>query len=182
MTLLAGRDTPAVPEARSYRGRWFDENFKKNGREDSRGPNASGRSQRAEAIAAKCAGKTGSIEEEKKPTTQIAPLLYDLTTLQREANSRFSLSARRTLQIAQTLYERHKVLTYPRTDSRYLPEDYIGNAKAVLTKFEDQELAAHAQKALAQGMGKTEQAHLQRRQGDRSPRHHSDGSLDEESR
>ena len=145
-----GRDIPAMPEARSYRGRWFDENFKKNDREDSR-PERIWERQRAEAIASKCAGKAGSIEEEKKPTTQIAPLLYDLTTLQRDANTRFSLSARRTLQIVQTLYERHKVLTYPRTDSRYLPEDYVNNAKAALTKFEDQELAAHAQKALAKG-------------------------------
>ena len=148
--VIAGRDTPAVPEARSYRGRWFDENFKKNDREDSR-PERLWERQRAEAIASKCAGKTGSIEEERKPTTQVAPLLYDLTTLQRDANTRFSLSARRTLQIVQTLYERHKVLTYPRTDSRYLPEDYIGNSKAALTKFEDQELASHAQKALAKG-------------------------------
>ena len=148
--VIAGGDTPAMPEARSYRGRWFDENFKKNDREDSR-PERLWESARADAIASKCAGKTGSIEEERKPTTQVAPLLYDLTTLQRDANARFSLSARRTLQIVQTLYERHKVLTYPRTDSRYLPEDYIGNAKAVLTKFEDQELASHAQKALARG-------------------------------
>ena len=148
--VIAGGDTPAMPEARSYRGRWFDENFKKNDREDSR-PERLWESARADAIASKCAGKTGSIEEERKPTTQVAPLLYDLTTLQRDANARFSLSARRTLQIVQTLYERHKVLTYPRTDSRYLPEDYIGNAKAVLTKFEDQELALHAQKALAKG-------------------------------
>ena len=146
------------------------------------GPERIWERQRAEAIASKCAGKAGSIEEEKKPTTQVAPLLYDLTTLQRDANTRFSLSARRTLQIVQTLYERHKVLTYPRTDSRYLPEDYIGNAKAVLTKFEDQELARARAKGAGQGMGKTEQAHLQRLQGDRPPRHHSDRSLDEESR
>jgi DNA topoisomerase III len=148
--VIAGNDAPAAPEARSYRGRWFDETFKKNDREDSR-PERIWERQRAETIASKCAGKPGSIEEEKKPTTQVAPLLYDLTTLQREANTRFSLSARRTLQIVQTLYERHKVLTYPRTDSRYLPEDYIGNAKAVLTKFEDQDLAGHAKTALAKG-------------------------------
>jgi DNA topoisomerase-3 len=91
------------------------------------------------------------IEEEKKPTTQASPLLYDLTTLQREANSRFGLSARRTLQLAQALYEKHKVLTYPRTDSRYLPEDNLGEVKARFTKFEDPSLATHAQKALAQG-------------------------------
>ena len=148
--VLGGEGSPPSREARSYRGRWFDENFKKNGGEDAR-PERIWEKQRAEAIAVKCAGKTGTIEEEKKPTTQIAPLLYDLTTLQREANARFSLSARRTLQIVQALYERHKVLTYPRTDSRYLPEDYLGNAKAVLTKFENPELGAHAQKALAKG-------------------------------
>ena len=70
--------------------------------------------------------------------------------MQRDANTRFSLSAPHTPDRAD-LYERHKVLTYPRTDSRHLPEDYIGNAKAVLTKFEDQQLGAHAQKALAKG-------------------------------
>jgi DNA topoisomerase III len=148
--VLASEGLPSLQEARSYRGRWFDENFKKNGSEDTR-PERIWDRQHAEAIAAKCAGKPGTIEEEKKPTTQIAPLLYDLTTLQREANARFSLSARRTLQVVQALYERHKVLTYPRTDSRYLPEDYLGNAKAVLTKFENPELGAHAQKALAHG-------------------------------
>ncbi len=147
--VLAAEGSPPS-KARSYRGRWFDENFKKNGGEDAR-PERIWEKQRAEAIAAQCAGRPGTIEEEKKPTTQIAPLLYDLTTLQREANARFSLSARRTLQIVQALYERHKVLTYPRTDSRYLPEDYLGNAKAVLTKFENPELGAHAQQALANG-------------------------------
>ncbi|MGY8690963.1 MAG: DNA topoisomerase, partial [Verrucomicrobiales bacterium] len=63
------------------------------------------------------------------------PQLYDLTTLQREANSRFGFSAKNTLGIAQALYEKHKVLTYPRTDSRYLPEDYIQQTQQVLSKF-----------------------------------------------
>ena len=136
--------------AGQYRGRWFDEKFKK-------GDDEQGRAERlwdkaaAEAIAAKAAGRTGTVEEEKKPTTQIAPQLYDLTTLQREANSRFGLSARRTLQLAQALYEKHKVLTYPRTDSRYLPEDNLGEVKARFTKFEDPSLATHAQKALKEG-------------------------------
>jgi DNA topoisomerase-3 len=137
-------------EAGSYRGRWFDEAFKKGADEDARAERLWDRD-RAEAIVARCAGKPGTIEEEKKPATQIAPLLYDLTTLQREANSRYSLSARRTLQIVQALYEKHKVLTYPRTDSRYLPEDYVGNVKAVFTKFDDPGLAEHARKALAAG-------------------------------
>ncbi len=60
-----------------------------------------------------------------KPSTTASPGLYDLTTLQREANSRFGFSAKTTLGLAQALYEKHKVLTYPRTDSRYLPEDYL---------------------------------------------------------
>jgi DNA topoisomerase-3 len=137
-------------EAGSYRSRWFDEKFKKGAEEDTRAERIWDKTQ-AEAIVEKCAGKIGTIEEEKKPATQAAPQLYDLTTLQREANSRYSLSARRTLQIAQALYEKHKVLTYPRTDSRYLPEDYVGNVKAAFTKFEDISLSEHARKALSQG-------------------------------
>jgi DNA topoisomerase III len=148
--VVPAEGSPPADPARSYRGRWFDEKFNRNGGEDAR-PERIWERRRAEAIVEKCAGKRGLIEEEKKASSQISPLLYDLTTLQREANSRFSLSARRTLQIVQALYERHKVLTYPRTDSRYLPEDYLGSVKAVLTKFESPELATHAQKALAQG-------------------------------
>ena len=87
---------------------------------------------RAQALVAKCAGRPGEVTEESKPTTQGAPLLYDLTSLQREANSRFGLSARTTLSLAQSLYEKHKALTYPRTDSRALPEDYIGTVKATM--------------------------------------------------
>src|SRR5439155_26145714 len=68
---------------------------------------------------------------------QIAPQLYDLTSLQREANSRFGFSAKRTLQIAQALYERHKAITYPRTDSRALPEDYMPTVKSTLGKLDN---------------------------------------------
>src|SRR5205809_3512106 len=92
----------------------------------------------AEAIQRKCFGKEGVVElEEKKPSTQIAPQLYDLTSLQREANGRFGFSAKRTLQIAQALYERHKAITYPRTDSRALPEDYMPTVKAALSTLEN---------------------------------------------
>ena len=59
-------------------------------------------------------------------------MLYDLTSLQREANGRFGFSAKNTLGLAQALYEKHKALTYPRTDSRHLPEDYIGTVKETL--------------------------------------------------
>src|SRR5438874_1711820 len=92
----------------------------------------------AEAIQRKCSGKNGIVElEEKKPTTQVAPQLYDLTALQREANNRFGFSAKRTLQIAQALYEKHKVITYPRTDSRALPEDYLPTAISILGKSDN---------------------------------------------
>ncbi|MDB6173351.1 MAG: topoisomerase [Chthoniobacteraceae bacterium] len=136
--------------AGSYRGRWFDPTFKKGAEEEARAERIWDRAQ-AEAIKAKCDGKPGVIEEEKKPTSQAPPLLYDLTTLQREANSRFGFPAKMTLQIAQALYEKHKALTYPRTDSRYLPEDHLPTARHVMEEFVDPTLAVHAQKALNQG-------------------------------
>ena len=137
--------------AGSYRGRWFGEGFKKGDDEDAKAERIWDRAA-AEAIVAKCHGKPGVITEEKKPTSQVAPQLYDLTTLQREANSRFGLSAKRTLQIAQALYEKHKVLTYPRTDSRYLPDDNLPNVKKILAGIEPQDLAQHARYALDKGL------------------------------
>jgi DNA topoisomerase-3 len=110
-----------------YPGRWFDERFQK---PDAKEGDPDLRAERiwdvarAEAIRAKCLGRPGVVTEESKPTTQLSPLLFDLTSLQREANGRFGFSAKTTLALAQALYERHKVLTYPRTDSRHLPEDY----------------------------------------------------------
>src|SRR5579862_7937852 len=86
--------------AGEYRGRWFDPAFKKNGDEDLRAERIWERA-KAEEIQKKCQGKPGIIEEEKKPTTSASPLLYDLTTLQREANQRHGFPARMTLQIAQ---------------------------------------------------------------------------------
>ena len=94
-------------------------------------------SARAKAIVLKCLGKQGVVEEESKPTTQAPPLLYDLTSLQREANSRFGFSARTTLSLAQALYEKHKVLTYPRTDARALPEDYVSTVGQTLQQLEE---------------------------------------------
>ena len=90
---------------------------------------------RARALADKCVGKPGTVTEESKPTTQSPPLLYDLTSLQREANGRFGFPARMTLSLAQALYEKHKVLTYPRTDARALPEDYIATVKSTLEEL-----------------------------------------------
>jgi len=117
-----------------YRGRWFDEAFEKDKKAEDPDlrPERLWDAARAEAIRAKCLGKPGIVTEESKPTTQAPPLLYDLTSLQREANSRFGFSAKGTLSIAQALYEKHKVLTYPRTDSRALPEDYLATVKSTL--------------------------------------------------
>ena len=134
-------------KAGSYRGRWFDESFKKGADEDARAERLWDRA-RAEEIKAACMGQPGAVSEEKKPTTQAPPLLYDLTSLQREANGRHGFSARRTLQIAQQLYERFKALTYPRTDSRYLPEDNLSQARVVMGSFVDPGLSGHAEKAL----------------------------------
>jgi DNA topoisomerase-3 len=121
-------------EAGTYTGKWFDEKFVKPDKDGDAElkPERFWEKNRAEAIRDRCQGKPGIVTEESKPTTQLSPLLYDLTSLQREANGRFGFSASTTLKIAQTLYERHKVLTYPRTDSRALPEDYQNTVSNVM--------------------------------------------------
>ncbi|HYM48233.1 MAG TPA: DNA topoisomerase III, partial [Burkholderiaceae bacterium] len=118
-------------KAGTYEGRWFDPKFKKNDDADARAERLWDGA-KASAIAAACRAKTGTATEEAKPSTQLAPLLFDLTSLQREANSKFGFSAKTTLSIAQALYERHKVLTYPRTDSRALPEDYVATVRKTM--------------------------------------------------
>ena len=120
-------------KAGSYKGKWFDEGFKgKNDDEHARADRL-WEIARAEAIRAATQGKPGEVSEESKPETRMSPGLFDLTTLQREANARFGFSAKTTLSLAQALYEKHKVLTYPRTDSRCLPEDYLPTVKETLT-------------------------------------------------
>jgi len=121
--------------AGNYNGRWFDEKFSRAEDEQAKAERIWDKAT-AEAIKAKCLGKPGIVTEESKPTTSMSPLLYDLTSLQRDANSRFGFSAKNTLGLAQALYEKHKVLTYPRTDSRALPEDYIGTVKTTLAMLE----------------------------------------------
>jgi len=123
-------------QAGEYAGRWFDEKFSKKEGDDQLKQERVWDVKFAEAIKAKCLGKPGIVTEESKPTTSMSPALYDLTTLQREANGRFGFSAKNTLGLAQALYEKHKVLTYPRTDSRALPEDYINTVKDTLKMLE----------------------------------------------
>ncbi|MEO8718270.1 MAG: DNA topoisomerase III [Burkholderiales bacterium] len=134
-----------------YAGRWFDPEFKKD--EDSeRKAERLWQPSAADAIVAACRGKPGNVTEETKPTTQASPLLFDLTSLQREANGRFGFSARGTLSLAQSLYERHKVLTYPRTDSRALPEDYIPTVRKAMDMLsEDRDYAPFAKSVLKNG-------------------------------
>jgi DNA topoisomerase-3 len=88
--------------------------------------------QEASAIVAACEGQPGTITKlEKKEQREKAPMLYDLTTLQREANNRYGFSAKRTLGAAQRCYEEHKALTYPRTNSRYLTNDMVAEIKPI---------------------------------------------------
>src|SRR4051812_15287333 len=115
-----------------YQGRWLDTKFKKDETDPEKRAERLWSKAAAESIATACRGKQGSVTEESKPTTSMAPALFDLTSLQREANSRFGFSAKNTLGLAQALYEKHKVLTYPRTDSRHLPEDYLNTVSQTM--------------------------------------------------
>lgn len=119
-----------------YQGRWFDPKFKKESKDVVVDPEKKESRLWSEAAAASivaaCREKPGKVTEESKPSSQAAPQLFDLTSLQREANARFGFSAKNTLGLAQALYERHKVLTYPRTDSRALPEDYLPTVTSTL--------------------------------------------------
>jgi DNA topoisomerase III len=118
--------------AGEYAGKWFDEKFRKSDDDPDARADRLWDEARAQSIARACLGKPGDVSEESRPSTQIAPLLYDLTSLQREANGRFGFSARTTLSLAQALYEKHKVLTYPRTDARALPEDYLSTVRSTM--------------------------------------------------
>jgi DNA topoisomerase-3 len=137
--------------AGEYRGRWFDEKFSRDGAAEHDRAERLWEQAKAQAIRSRCLGRPGIIEEESKPSTQLSPLLFDLTSLQREANSRFGFSAKTTLSLAQALYEKHKVLTYPRTDSRALPEDYLGTVKATLEAMADTPYAGFAKHILKAG-------------------------------
>ena len=145
-------------QAGQYDGKWFDPRWKKNPDDAEQRADRLWNAADAEAIARACRGQPATVTEEAKPSSQSSPGLYDLTTLQREANGRFGFSAKTTLSIAQALYEKHKVLTYPRTDSRHLPEDYLAVVKKTFEMIADEdlpgplrELALHARKGLAEG-------------------------------
>ena len=121
-------------DGQTYSGTWFDPGFKAGDDDEARDDRIFDEA-RAQAIVAAVANKTGSAGETRKPSRESAPPLFDLTSLQREGNRRFSWSAKRTLGAAQRCYEQHKILTYPRTDSRCLPTDYRAVVDRVLASF-----------------------------------------------
>ncbi|MBL8532905.1 MAG: DNA topoisomerase III [Betaproteobacteria bacterium] len=141
-------------ESGHYDGKWFDESFERSSKSEDADVRADRIWDESKAllIAQKCTGKVGTVTEESKPSTQTPPLLYDLTSLQREANGRFGFSAKTTLSLAQALYEKHKVLTYPRTDSRALPEDYANTVKATLGMLSGEHTAGRSRTVEPSGL------------------------------
>ena len=134
--------------AGSYTGKWFNPSFQKQDQEPDARADRLWNEADAAAIVAACRGKSGSVSEESKPSTQAPPALFDLTSLQREANARFGFSAKNTLGLAQALYEKHKVLTYPRTDSKALPEDYLGVVQQTLEALSNYSPTGQAAKTI----------------------------------
>jgi DNA topoisomerase-3 len=137
MEILAHRPVPYwrilgtfAHQGQDYVGTWYDPKFKSHESEDEEEAEGSKDDRvfdeaKARAIADRIQGKPANASETRKPSREAAPFLFDLTSLQREANRRYGWSARRTLNAAQRCYEGHKILTYPRTDSRALPKDYV---------------------------------------------------------
>jgi len=122
-------------QGETYEGMWIREDFRKADDPDDRADRIWDKAQ-AEAVRARCKGKPGLATDKSRESREMPPTLFDLTTLQRESNKRFGYSARTTLSAAQALYERHKVLTYPRTDSKCLPEDYPPEVVRILGQLD----------------------------------------------
>ena len=138
-------------QAGRYPGKWFNPQWKKNPDDAEMRADRVWSSREAEDIANAARNQPAHVSEESKPTTQASGLLFDLTSLQREANGKFGFSAKTTLALAQSLYERHKALTYPRTDARALPEDYVPVARETFEMLANSgmaHLAPHARTAL----------------------------------
>jgi len=127
-------------QAGEYLGKWFDPHFKKGDDPEARADRVWS-AQQARQIADAVRGKPATVTEESKPSTQASPLLFDHTSLQREANGKFGFSAKTTLALAQALYEKHKAVTYPRTDARALPEDYLPTTRQTLAMLAESHMA-----------------------------------------
>lgn len=135
----------------TYRGTWFDAGAKSDGGEAR--PERIWDEARADEVAKACRGLRATAVNETVDPVKVAPQsLFDLTTLQREANRKYKFSAKHTLGIAQALYEKHKVLSYPRTDARALPDDYLDMAKQIMGTIKGPgTLGEHARAALERG-------------------------------
>jgi len=141
-------------QAGEYSGKWFDPQWHRNENDPEQRADRLWNEQQARAIADAVRNHHATVSEESRPSTQASPMLFDLTSLQREANSKFGFSAKTTLALAQSLYERHKALTYPRTDSRHLPEDYLVVVRQtfeMLAESDLKHLAPHAAAGLQNG-------------------------------
>ena len=141
-------------QAGAYSGKWFNPGHKANAEDKEIKEDRVWSLSEAQAIADAVRHQTAAVTEESKPSSKGSPGLFDLTTLQREANGRFGFSAKTTLSLAQSLYERHKALTYPRTDSKHLPEDYLPTVKETMQMLANSgmgHLAPFAKTAIAQG-------------------------------
>ena len=134
-----------------YTGKWIDPGFKKDPANEQARADRIWETTRAEEIVAACTGEPATVQETSKQSSQRSPQLFDLTSLQREANSRFGFSAKNTLTLAQALYERHKVLTYPRTDSRHLPEDYLKTVRETFQRQTEWRFGRFAAEGLEKG-------------------------------
>ncbi|MBK4738920.1 DNA topoisomerase 3 [Noviherbaspirillum pedocola] len=137
-------------QAGTYVAKWFNPNAKEEGEEGL--VNRFTEKAKAEQVANKCRGVApSSVTDTSKPVSKAAPRLFDLTSLQREANKKLKFSAKKTLDIAQALYEKHKATTYPRTDSTALPEDYVPTVAKTLNALAGTAYETHAKQVLANG-------------------------------
>ncbi|MBU0960475.1 MAG: DNA topoisomerase III, partial [Proteobacteria bacterium] len=147
----------------SYNGKWIDPDWSKDPKDEHSRADRLWDEKKADTLIEKCKGKPALVSETSKSSSQRAPQLYDLTALQREANNRFGFSAKNTLSLAQALYERHKVLTYPRTDSRFLPEDYLDTVLDTVKQQQEWQLGEHARTALDKGYIKKDKRNFDNR-------------------
>ncbi len=135
-------------QAGQYLGKWINPQAKAEQGEEE-GGNRFFKEADAQTIVQACQGcHPSSVKDESKPSSSSPPKLFDLTTLQREANKRFKFSAKKTLDIAQALYEKHKATSYPRTDASALPEDYVPKVKQIMGMFAGTPFEAYAKKAI----------------------------------
>jgi len=139
-----------------YTGIWFDSDFAASEDQPDARDDRIFDEHRAMSIANAVEGQAGVARETRKPSRETAPPLFDLTSLQREANRRLGWSAKRTLNAAQRCYEGHKILTYPRTGSRCLPTDYRSTVNEILVTFAESGLfGTEARRLLEQGLQNT---------------------------